>query len=589
MSTVNLTYLLSDALATEWMMTLEGCQALQRIYYDALDQKKSGSLRVADIERLWAKHEAEGVGESLHMLRNEEGRMAAAAKPLEGSSYTSVYKNIAIIDVIGPMVPRVRGMSSGSVGAQQIRNDFIRAFESDDIKAILLNVDSPGGDARGISELAQTIHKARKKNTKWIYAYAAGFMASAAYFISAAAHRIVANDWASVGSIGVVIGVPPTTQEDPIEFVSTSSPYKRPDISTDEGRRVYQDKADYMGTLFIEAVAELRGVTVEKVISDFGKGGTLVGKQAKTAGLVDAIGTFDSTLHSLITSKAPSGPVLNETATETKSSTRNSESMLKDFGAAGLLFYQKAVDIGLISGDALDSIEDDAPQSGFLPSNSGGTNMATDAQSENTNPIRTFIGSLFKGWDKEQRALAIEELKAGDSDNGTGKANADLPPAPMQTAAPPPPPVAESDEVRALREKTSTLEKSLAETNKKLAAQEDAERQKDAEAFAGNLVVTRVILPASKEKVQALYLQSALDDAAEPLEKGSRVENFKSMFTDLPKHTLTTEYLKTDLPAGSMVLNPDPNNQEEQLKAAEESTRNWAKRQNQRGALTEVK
>ena len=63
------------------------------------------------------------------------------------------------------------------------------------------------------------------------------------------------------------------------------------------------------------------------------------------------------------------------------------------------------------------------------------------------------------------------------------------------------------------------------------------------------------------------------------------------MFAGLPKHTLTTEYLQTDVPPGSMVLNPDPNNQEEQLKAAEASSRNWAQRQNQhqRGQLAEVK
>lgn len=308
MTVINLTHLLSDALATEWMMTLEACIGLKRIYLDALSQKAQvGHLSAVDIERLWAKHEEEGLSTVMHMLRDEDSSMAAQTEPMKGANYTSIYKNIAIIDIIGPIVPRVRGMSSGSVGAQQIKNDFITAFESENIKGILLNVDSPGGDARGISELAQTIQRARDKNTKSIYAYAAGWMASAAYFVSAASHRIVANDWASVGSIGVVIGVPPRMEGDDIEFVNTSSPYKRPDASTDEGKKVYQDKADYMGELFIEAVAKLRGVAKEKVVQDFGKGGTLVGRQAVAAGLADGIGTFDSTLHALITSKPLSG------------------------------------------------------------------------------------------------------------------------------------------------------------------------------------------------------------------------------------------------------------------------------------------
>jgi ClpP class serine protease len=305
---INMTHLLSDALATEWMMTREACHALKRIYMDALGTKSEGRhLTISDIERLWAKHESEGLGEAMHLLRDEESRMAAQTEPMKGTSYTSLYKNVAIIDILGPIVPRVRGMSSGTVGAQQIKNDFITAFEDDNVKAILFNVDSPGGDARGISELAQTVAKARAKNTKPIHAYAAGYMASAAYFISAGAHRIVTNDWGTLGSIGVVVAVPPKMEGDDIEFVNTESPYKRPDTATDEGKGVYQQKADYMGGLFIDAVANLRGVTREKVVEDFGRGGTLVGRQAVKAGLADAIGTFDGALHALVTHKPLDG------------------------------------------------------------------------------------------------------------------------------------------------------------------------------------------------------------------------------------------------------------------------------------------
>src|SRR4028119_1659458 len=144
----NLTHLLSDALTTEWMMTREACIALKRIYLDALGVKSQiGSLTMSDIERLWAQHEEEGLGASMHMHHDEDSSMAAQTEPLKGTSYTSIYKGVAVIDIIGPIVPRVRGMSSGSVGAQQIRNDFITAFESENVKAILFNVDSPRGDA----------------------------------------------------------------------------------------------------------------------------------------------------------------------------------------------------------------------------------------------------------------------------------------------------------------------------------------------------------------------------------------------------------------------------------------------------------
>lgn len=611
MSTPNLTYLLSDALATEWMMTVDACHALKQIYLDALNQKKAGSLRISDIESLWAKHESEGLGEAMHMLREEDGRMAIRTEPRKDTNYTQTYKNIAIIDIIGPIVPRVRGMSSGSVGAQQIRNDFISAFESEDIKGILLNVDSPGGDARGISELAQTIQRARDKNTKPIYAYAAGWMASAAYFISAASHRIVANDWASVGSIGVVIGVPPQTADDNIEFVSTVSPYKRPDHSTDEGKKIYQDKADYMGRLFIEAVAELRGVTTEKVISDFGKGGTLVGKQAKSAGLVDGIGTFDSTLRALITSK-PLAQLDAGSDANAGTPIISPEVLAKDFGGLGaMLIYQKAVESGLADrirscesvlsetqpGEA-SSVRASARPTTRASISDGGKTMST-----NKDDAKTSAGE--SRWDRFTAWLDGEKASAkGDESAPAGVNIYTMPPPAAGTLASIKQPHAflgdpagactapdcgeksdhaaheESAEVKELRAKAALADK--------YAEQIKAARKEAAEAFAGSLVLAHVLLPAGMSKVTVPYIQAAEDDEKSPLATGSRVESFKASFDGLPKHNLTSEFITADMPAGALALNPDPGTMEESLAAADKSAREYAARNNPKPNLSAV-
>lgn len=551
MSSGNITHILNDALATEWMMTVEACHALKRIYTDALMRKgEVGHLQLSDTAALWAKHDDEGLSESMHMLRNEASSMALQTEPMKGTNYTSVYKNVAIIDIIGPIVPRVRGVSSGSVGAQQIKNDFITAFEDDNIKAILFNVDSPGGDARGISELAQTIKKAKDKNTKLIHAYAAGWAASAAYFIIAPAHRIVVNDWASVGSIGVVIGVPPKMEGDYIEFVSTVAPDKRPDIDTADGRKVYQDKANYMGDLFVQAVAKYRGVTVEKVVNDFGRGGTLIGKQAVSSGLGDAVGSFDSALHALVSSKSPEGEIIEKPPAPDPDAP---------------LFVDEPE-------DCKTKVQSQTVEAGNKSKLPDGEKTMTEEKKS----LWQKISAAITGDDKAE-AEAISRLA---TENGYIAGTAvelqplRLAPATMRLA---PATTEDSDEVKALRAKAAELDA----LQVKVKEQAAVARKSDAEAFAGGLITGKVLLPAAKENVEAQYIQAALDDESAPLATGSRVENFTAMFTGLPKHNLTDEFMKSDLPDGSVVLNPaGGSSEEESLAAADKSARDYAARVN---------
>lgn len=205
--------------------------------------------------------------------------------------------------------------------------------------------------------------------------------------------------------------------------------------------------------------------------------------------------------------------------------------------------------------------------------------------------IRTKVREFIQSFGKDDRAIALEELNASDgSDNGDGKDKPSATVPPPASAVPPPAQV--SNEVQTLQDQLKATNEKAEALERKMAAQEAAERKKDAETFVGQLVIGRSLMPAKMEEFERLYIQAAEDDVVNPLQSGSRVENIKSACEGLPKHTLTTEYLQTDLPPGSMVLNPDANNQEAQLKADEERSRNWAKRQNQgqaRGQLAEVK
>jgi ClpP class serine protease len=178
------------------------------------------------------------------------------------------------------------------------------------VGAILLHVDSPGGEVTGIHEFGELIHQAR--GVKPVWAYVEGLGASAAYWLSSAAEEIVADPTAALGSIGVVMTVrdPSKTKAADIEIVSSQSPRKRPDPTTEGGRAQLQGVVDDLAGVFVATVARNRAVSEETVLAEFGGGGLFVGRSAVAAGLADRIGTFEETLAELAAAvaAAPSTP-----------------------------------------------------------------------------------------------------------------------------------------------------------------------------------------------------------------------------------------------------------------------------------------
>jgi ClpP class serine protease len=178
------------------------------------------------------------------------------------------------------------------------------------VHAILLHVDSPGGEVSGIAEFADRLFAARSQ--KPITAYVSDLGASAGYWLASAADQVVVAETAALGSIGVVMAVrdPQAQKAKEIEFVSSQSPNKRPNPGTESGKAQYQSLVDALGDVFVGAVARNRGVDPEIVLSDFGGGGLFIGQQAVDAGLADTVGSFEQTLRDLAeqTAQAPAAP-----------------------------------------------------------------------------------------------------------------------------------------------------------------------------------------------------------------------------------------------------------------------------------------
>lgn len=234
------------------------------------------------------------------------------SQPFEGAAWT-IKDGVANIDVRGP-ITRYGGMMSslsGMSSTAQIMAQLGEAFAFEGTKAIVLNIDSPGGEATSIPEAAQMIYDMRNQG-KPIVAYADGACCSAAYWLASACDMIVAAQGSTVGSIGAIVGLVDDTESMKMEglkefrYVSSVSPRKAPKPGTKIGDEDYQARADTLGEIFVEAVAKYRGVSADTVIKDFGQGGVFDGKGAVKAGLADMVGDYDSIVSDLSNSKMPS-------------------------------------------------------------------------------------------------------------------------------------------------------------------------------------------------------------------------------------------------------------------------------------------
>lgn len=218
----------------------------------------------------------------------------------EGVARLETRGEVAIIEINGiitrrfdPFLAFFFGEGNGS-NVEGIRAQLDEALEDDAVKAILLSIDSPGGELNGIPELAEAIFKARAK--KPIIAHVSHQAASAGYWLASAANLIIAFESAAVGSIGVMFSFPEFKGDGTVDIVSSVSPKKLIDVSTEEGRELMQAHADKLGKIFIQTIARNRGVEFDSVIEDFGKGDIKIGDDALAAKMVDGLGSLEDAI-----------------------------------------------------------------------------------------------------------------------------------------------------------------------------------------------------------------------------------------------------------------------------------------------------
>ena len=174
------------------------------------------------------------------------------------------------------------------------------AAEDDDVKAVVLRMNSPGGDAFLSEQLWHAVKQLRSK--KPVVVSMGDYAASGGYYISSAANRIIAQPNTLTGSIGI-FGLFPNFSElvqkvgVNVEVVKTndfadltiSMPYKP---LTNEQRALIQGHVERGYDVFLSRVAEGRHMTKAQVDS-VGQGRVWLGRKAQTLGLVDKLGGLD--------------------------------------------------------------------------------------------------------------------------------------------------------------------------------------------------------------------------------------------------------------------------------------------------------
>lgn len=219
----------------------------------------------------------------------DSGGGQVAVMPLYG---LILHRGSAMDDMCGPT----------ATSTNRFRKQINQAAADDSIKAIIIDVDSPGGTVEGVDELWSSIREATKK--KPVVAVVNCQCASAAYYIASACSEIVASPSSQTGSIGVYC-----THEDVSVWLEKTgikvtlvkfgenkaegNPYQP---LPDTAREHMQQMVDEYGNKFEARVAKGRGKTQAKVHSTFGQGMMFSADKALEIGMVDSIGTLDDVL-----------------------------------------------------------------------------------------------------------------------------------------------------------------------------------------------------------------------------------------------------------------------------------------------------
>ena len=216
-------------------------------------------------------------------------------------------EGIAVVPVTGVISPRVHDVEGFSTGGGMSAEGFAAAMRQlaadPNIKGVVLDVDSPGGNVAGVPEAVSAIRDVQAAG-KPVSAVAHHWAASAAYWLASAADELVVTPSGEVGSIGVYVYHEDISKR--LEMLGVTPTLIKAGPNKAEGHPAFpfgEDAAAHVQTrvddyyrMFVRDVAKGRKVPVSTVRDSFG-GGRMVGAdEAVRLGMADRVGSLVDTI-----------------------------------------------------------------------------------------------------------------------------------------------------------------------------------------------------------------------------------------------------------------------------------------------------
>ena len=201
--------------------------------------------------------------------------------------------NIAIVNIDGVILE-----SDKVVKALDLFN------KDDNIKAIILRINSPGGSVAPSQEIYEKVKRIKNDKIKPIITSVDNMAASGGYYIAIGSDLIVANYGSVIGSIGVImsypiaknlldnLGIDFNTYKSG-EYKDSGSPYR---YSTENDDRYFNEVIDVLHKQFMNEVSTQRNIPLDQ-LKEYSQGQIFTGNKAVKIGLVDTIGTFEDALN----------------------------------------------------------------------------------------------------------------------------------------------------------------------------------------------------------------------------------------------------------------------------------------------------
>lgn len=225
-----------------------------------------------------------------------------------------VVENVAIVPIQGSMMAKESWLSRvfGIMAYDTIGNIMAEIVKDGGVDTVVLDIDSPGGEAKGLDAATEGIQAAEEAGIT-VVSHTAGQMASAAYWIGSAASVVAASETAEVGSVGVIGVHGEASERNKKEGVTytvlrkgeekaLASPYEK---LSDKARNQIEESMERKYDQFVGAVSQHRGLPSEFVKEKIASGRVFASSEALELGMIDEVIAYNDLVSRYVQTDTP--------------------------------------------------------------------------------------------------------------------------------------------------------------------------------------------------------------------------------------------------------------------------------------------